>query len=80
MQPGDVHIGPVSLSTTLCSDLTLEEARALGAALDDAGLERATPKMRLAYVLEVPGPNGGTAQISFEPYLPDGQVTCSVCG
>ncbi len=80
MQPGDVHIGPVSLSTTLCSDVTLEEARALGAALDDAGLEPVTPKLRLAYVLEVPGPNGGTAQISFEPYLPDGQVTCSICG
>jgi hypothetical protein len=64
-----------------CTDLTTEEARALGQALTAAGLEqfkdrRIAPYV-LAYRLEIPGP---TRAIIFEPYLPHGEITCSACG
>jgi hypothetical protein len=71
-----------------CSDATTEEARALAAALDDGvpvqggfrddrGPARA---YRLEYRFEAPGSTGETALVFFEPYLPQGEWTCSPCG
>jgi len=62
------------------SDVTTEEARALAKALDNAGVERFEPAKVLAYRLEAPGRSGNTVTISFEPYLPHGETTCSPCG
>jgi hypothetical protein len=64
-----------------CTDLTTEEARALGEALNAAGLEpfkgrRIAPYV-LTYRLETPGP---IRVILFEPYLPSGEIPCSACG
>ena len=61
-----------------CSDMTTAEARALAAALDDAGIER-TSGYRLSYLLGADA-NGDMAQLYFEPYLPHGEITCSACG
>jgi hypothetical protein len=62
-----------------CSDLTTDEARAVAVALDDAGLERRSAG-RLNYQIEAPGSNPSEASVHFEPYLPHGEITCSVCG
>jgi hypothetical protein len=62
------------------SDVTTEEARALAEALDNAGLERFEPARLLGYRLEAPGRSGKTVIITFEPYLPHGETTCSACG
>lgn len=63
-----------------CSDVTTEDARALSAVLDAAGLKREAPANWLAYNLRAAGPERGTIQVSFEPYLPHGETTCSPCG
>ena len=62
-----------------CADLTTDEARAIAVALDDAGLERAggaehrtTGSSR--------GSNPGEESVYFEPYLPHGEIVCTVCG
>jgi hypothetical protein len=62
-----------------CSDMTTDEARAVTVALDDAGLERAGGA-RLHYRIEAPGANPGEATVYFEPYLPHGEIVCTVCG
>jgi len=64
-----------------CADMTTDEARAIAAALDDAGFQRAGDA-RLHYRFEAPGskPEPGGAHVWFEPYLPHGEITCSVCG
>ena len=70
-----------------CTEVTVEEARALAETFDDAGFEQDQRSSygRLGYVFEpstqlAPGPIENTVSISFEPYLPHGEVTCSVCG
>jgi hypothetical protein len=63
-----------------CADLTTDEARAIAVALDDAGLERAGGANRLHYRIEAPGSNPGEASVYFEPYLPHGEIVCTVCG
>jgi hypothetical protein len=62
-----------------CSDMTTDEARAVAVALDDAGLERAGGA-RLHYRIEAPGSNPDAATVYFEPYLPHGEIVCTVCG
>jgi hypothetical protein len=62
-----------------CADMTTEEARAVAVALDDAGLHE-DGSSRLNYRIEAPGSNPGEAHVWFEPYLPHGEITCSVCG
>jgi hypothetical protein len=63
-----------------CSDVTIEEARALAQTLDHERLEPFMPASRLSYRFEVPGSNGDMVQIYFEPYLPHGEFACSACG
>ncbi len=64
-----------------CTDLTTAEARALGDALNTAGLEQFRGQRIdlsvLAYRLEISGRIGA---VFFEPYLPHGEFTCSACG
>jgi hypothetical protein len=62
-----------------CADMTTDEARAIAAALDDAGFHESGAS-RLHYRLEAPGSNPGGAQVWFEPYLPHGEIVCTVCG
>jgi hypothetical protein len=72
--PGNFHP-----SHEYCADLTTDEARAVAVALDDAGLERRLGN-RLNYRIEAPASNPGEAFVYFEPYLPHGEITCTVCG
>ena len=72
---------------TSCSDVTVEQARTLVETLDGSGLDRdqGSASTRLGYTFEpsVPlasGPIENTVFIFFEPYLPHGGFTCSVCG
>ena len=74
-EPGDSRP-----SLECCSDMTTEEAIAIAIALDDAGLERAGGANRLHYRIEAPGSNPGEAFVYFEPYLPHGEIVCTVCG
>ena len=62
-----------------CADMTTDEARAVAVALDDAGFHE-DGSSRLNYRIEAPGSNPGEAYVWFEPYLPHGEITCSVCG
>ncbi len=62
-----------------CADMTTDEARAIAVALDDAGLERAGAA-RLNYRIEAAGSNPDEADVWFEPYLPHGEIICTVCG
>jgi hypothetical protein len=73
--PGDFHV-----VVDHCSDVTNEEAHMLAQVFDDAGFEPFMPASRLGYRFETPGQNEKNAQIYFEPYLPHGEVICSVCG
>jgi hypothetical protein len=73
--PGQMHV-----VYSYWSDVTVEETRALAEALHDARFERFEPAKVLAYRFEVPGRSGDTITISFEPYLPHGETTCSPCG
>ena len=72
--PGDFHV-----VVDHCSDVTSEEAHMLAQSLDDAaGFE--PMGLRLGYRFGTPGSDEKTAEIYFEPYLPHGEVLCSVCG
>jgi hypothetical protein len=62
------------------SEVTTEEARALAATLDDAGVKREQGPYALAYSGKAPGPRGNTFSITLEPILPHGGSTCSACG
>ncbi len=61
--------------------MTTQEVRSLAATLDTAGIERDT-SLRLQYDLSplTLNPIRRRAFVFFEPYLPDGEVTCSACG
>jgi hypothetical protein len=70
-----------------CAVVSTEEARTVARALDDAGLERrggakgrgaGENLQRLAYRFDPPTMVPGS--IFFEPVLPHGEWTCSVCG
>ena len=64
-----------------CFAVTTNEARALAKALDGAGPATATKggAIRLHYTFDAPGPSR-QVEISFDPFLPHGEVTCSLCG
>jgi hypothetical protein len=62
-----------------CSNLTTEEARAVTAALEDARIERSGGG-RLHYKIEAPGSDPGEVNVWLEPYLPHGEIVCTVCG
>jgi hypothetical protein len=62
-----------------CADMTTDEARTIAAALDDGGFQRGG-HARLQYRFETPSSLPGGAHVWFEPYLPHGEITCSVCG
>ncbi len=69
--PGDFHV-----VVDHCSHVTNEEAHVLAQVFDDAGFER----FRRGYRFATPGSNEKNAEIYLEPYLPHGEVFCSVCG
>jgi hypothetical protein len=64
-----------------CFAVTTEEARSLAKALGGAGpaTARKGGAIRLHYTFDAPGPSR-QVWISFDPYLPHGEVTCSQCG
>jgi hypothetical protein len=62
-----------------CSDMTTDEARAVAVALDDAGFHE-DGSSRLNYRIEAPGSSPREAYVWFEPHLPHGEITCSICG
>jgi hypothetical protein len=64
--------GHFRASHEYCFDATTDEARALVAAFEDAGLKR-----QGAYRLNF---SVGTAHVYFEPYLPHGETLCSASG
>ena len=64
-----------------CADLTTDDARAVAVALDDGGyVQDDRVQAACHYRIEAPGSNPGEADVWFEPYLPHGEITCSVCG
>lgn len=81
LRQGPLFGGPGNFrpSYEYCADRTTDEARAIAVALDDAGFQR-QGAYRLNYRLEAPGSNPSEAEVWFEPYLPHGEITCSVCG
>ena len=64
-----------------CFAVTTNEARSLAKALDGAGpaTARKGGAIRLHYTFDAPGPSR-QVWISFDPFLPHGEVTCSQCG
>lgn len=76
---------PATSGGQVCSDLTTEEARALGGAIDEwlaqnsyLGGPGDTSWFQLSYHINHPR-DDGYDNLWFEPYLPDG-VHCLVCG
>ena len=61
--------------------VTTNEARSLAKALDGAGpaTARKGGAISLHYTFDAPGPSR-QVWISFDPFLPHGEVTCSQCG
>ncbi len=64
-----------------CFAATTNEARSLAKALDGAGpaTARKGGAIRLHYTFDAPGPSR-QVWISFDPFLPHGEITCSQCG
>jgi hypothetical protein len=62
-----------------CSELTTDDARAIAVGLDNAGFHESGAS-RLHYRLEAPGSDPGGPGVWFEPYLPHGDIVCTVCG
>ena len=64
-----------------CFAVTTNQARSLAKVLDAAGPATATKggAIRLHYTFDAPGPSR-QVWISFDPFLPHGEVTCSQCG
>jgi hypothetical protein len=62
-----------------CFAVTTKGARSLAKALDDAGPARKGGAFQLNYRFDSPGPSR-QVWITFEPYLPHGEITCSACG
>jgi hypothetical protein len=84
--PGGVR--PITV-TDYCSAMTIDEARTLAKALEDAGpTEKEDPadrtfrtdSSRLDYEFEGPAQDQDGVVIYFEPYLPHGEIACSACG
>ena len=73
-------VGPFYAYHYDCSEVTTKEVRALVKALDGAGVDHEERAHRLAYRIKILGPKRETAHLSFEPVLPHGETTCSVCG
>jgi hypothetical protein len=64
-----------------CFAVTTNEARSLAKALDGAGpaFARKGGAINLNYKFDAPGPSR-QVWITFDPFLPHGEVTCSACG
>jgi hypothetical protein len=62
-----------------CFAVTTEEARSLAKALDGAGPAKKGGAIGLNYTFKAPGPSR-QVWITFGPYLPHGETTCSRCG
>jgi hypothetical protein len=73
--PGDIRP-----TTHYCSDMTIDEARTLAKALDDAGPKDRGGAFRLSYRFEASAQGQEDVPIYFEPYLPHGEFICSACG
>ncbi|MGH3084960.1 MAG: hypothetical protein ACRDNP_13090, partial [Gaiellaceae bacterium] len=73
--PGNFHP-----SYEYCADAKAEDARTLAETLDDSGPSKRGGALRLNWRFEATGASRETAHIWFEPYLPHGDFTCSVCG
>jgi hypothetical protein len=75
------HMVVIGRSVTYCSKLATGEAREVAEALSGFDPDPGFHNVVLAYRLAEPtdGRELSTA-ISFEPYFPHGQVTCSACG
>jgi hypothetical protein len=67
--------GPYYPSARDCANVATAEASSLAQTLDAAGIARTDPAAGLEYSFELPGPSRETAQITFEPLLPDGEWT-----
>ena len=70
-----------------CSDMTIDEARMVAKALEDAGPEIADPDGTFRTATsswntdsKAPAQGHEGVSISFEPYLPHGETICSPCG
>ena len=64
-----------------CFAVTTNEARSLAKALDGAGpaTARKGGAIRLHYTFDAPGPSR-QVWISFDPFLPHGEITARQCG
>jgi hypothetical protein len=71
--------GNFKLEGDTCSDLSTHDAREVMDELDAAGIEQAQPRVRLSYRFAAPT-RGREVHVYLEPYLPHGEITCSVCG
>ena len=75
------HMVVVGRSVTYCSKLSTEEAREVAEALSERDPDPDFHNVVLAYRLAEPTHRRGLpTSISFEPYFPHGQYTCSACG
>jgi len=75
LRDADMHDG--------CYDVTLEKARAMANALEDAGLEWVNPQLWQAYRLDSRGAGRllqGDKIIFFLTILPHGDAICQSCG
>ncbi len=78
-EPG--HMVVVGRSVTYCSKLATEDTREVAEALSGLDSDPDFHNVTLAYRLAEPTHRRGLpTSISFEPYLPHGQYTCSACG
>ena len=62
-----------------CFAVTTNEARSLAKVLDGAGPAKKGGAFGLNYTFDAPGPRR-QVWITFDPYLPHGETTCSRCG
>jgi hypothetical protein len=74
------HMVVIGRSVTYCSKLTTEEAREVADALSGFDQDPNFHNVVLAYRLAEAVDNLIPTSISFEPYFPHGQITCSACG
>lgn len=81
LDPLPDELAPAHGRVLSCSDVTTEEARAISEALERAGVERDGEEAhRLTYRSSASEPNGTSASIWFEPYLPHGEPINSIGG
>ena len=78
-EPG--HMVVIGRSVTYCSKLETEDTREVAEALSGFDRDPGFHNVVLAYRLAEPSHRRDlSTSISFEPYFPHGQYTCSACG